>query len=150
MRRAGHVGVDTTMGSVCATALVGSLLNLDVCDVKLISVKTLSNSSIALGVLQQTQNVLNALAWPASLCGSEGLGLGGATNASSESAEGDGLLVLENVLQVLFSALQVHAANGHGGLTRVLEVDAEGNASGLGRLVLVDVASSVCNWRHSD
>ena len=64
----------------------------------------------------------------------EGLGLGGAADAPGVAAEGNALLVLEDVAEVSFSFEEVHAADGAADLEGVLVVDAEVFAAGAGCL----------------
>ena len=49
-----HVGVDTTMGTVCAAALLGCLVDLDVVDDQVGGVETL-DVRVGFGVLQETE-----------------------------------------------------------------------------------------------
>ena len=52
--RIAHVGVDTTVGTVCAAALLWCLVDLDVLDDKVGSIKTL-DIGVGFGVLEQTE-----------------------------------------------------------------------------------------------
>jgi hypothetical protein len=75
---------------------------------------------VALEVLQERQEVLDALLGPAGLSRAELLTLGGAANAGGEAAEGDRALVLKHVLKVALRLLDRHALDGLRGLVRVL------------------------------
>jgi hypothetical protein len=54
----------TTVGTVCAAALLGSLVDLDVLDDQVAGVKTLG-VGVGLGVLEECEEVLSRLDWPA-------------------------------------------------------------------------------------
>lgn len=69
------------------------------------------------------------------LSGLELLGLLGAADTSVEAAEGDALLLLNNVAEVSVSLLELHAVDGGGGLASVLEVNTEVLAARLGGLL---------------
>jgi hypothetical protein len=62
------------------------------------------------------------------------LTLGGTSGASSVSAHGDGFLVVDDVLEVGNSALQLQSVDGLGGLTGVFEADTQVRAPGTGAL----------------
>ena len=60
-----HVGVDTTVSTVCAATLLGCLVDLDVLDDKVGGVKTL-DIGIGFGVLEETEEEFGRLYWVAS------------------------------------------------------------------------------------
>mmetsp|Transcript_22790 Transcript_22790/g.49963 ORF Transcript_22790/g.49963 Transcript_22790/m.49963 type:complete len:209 (-) Transcript_22790:26-652(-) len=130
-----HVRVDATVGTVGAAALLLGLVHLDVGNGQGVDVQTL-HLGVALGVLEETQEELARLGRPAGLAVSAALvlGLRSAANATAEATEGDGALVIDNVLQVLLGDVQGHLADGHGRLTRVLEVNTEVGPPSLARL----------------
>lgn len=132
-----QVGVDATVGTVGAAALLGGLVDLDMLDDAGIKIQALS-LGIGLGVLEEGQDVLAGLDGPSPLGDGEDLvGLGAATDTAVEAAEGHGLLVLDDVSEVALGLLEGHALDGHGGLAGVLEVDAEVGALGLAGLGFV-------------
>jgi len=130
------------VGTVGATAGLGRLVDLDVddleqVDVELLVLKKISNQSqistrskrdrtnlsVGLSVLQKVEDVLDRLGGPADLTGTVvlvHLALSLATNARDEAAEGDGLLVVKDVLEVLLSIAESAALDGVRGLTSVL------------------------------
>ena len=61
------------------------------------------------------------------------LSLSGSANMTSESSVRNAVSVLENVLQVLDSSLQLETLNCSGSFVSVLEVSSEIVNSGLGR-----------------
>jgi len=81
--------------------------------------------SIALGVLQEVQQETTRLFGPARLSTRDLvlLTLRMTTSVLVEAPEGDGILVLDDVVQELLRALQGHALQGLGRLTRVLYRD---------------------------
>ena len=71
--------------------------------------------------------------------------LRGATDAAAEAAEGDGLLLLGDVVEEGNGALELPAVDGLGGFPRVLERDTEVRAAGAGRLGGRDLLGCVSN-----
>ena len=69
------------------------------------------------------------------LGGLELLSLLGAADTAVEAAEGDALLLLNNVAEVSVSLLELHAVDGSSGLAGVLEVNTEVLAARLGGLL---------------
>mmetsp|Transcript_50390 Transcript_50390/g.164208 ORF Transcript_50390/g.164208 Transcript_50390/m.164208 type:complete len:254 (+) Transcript_50390:325-1086(+) len=92
---------------------------------------------VALRILQQVQQKLARLFRPPALRGASHLGLGVAADAAVKVAEGDGLLLFQHVLEVLFRLLEGHVADGVGGDAGVLEVDAQVGPRRLARLCAV-------------
>lgn len=54
MAGVGHVWVDTTVGSVCSSALLGGLVDLDVLDDEFFGVEALG-VGVGFGVLEETE-----------------------------------------------------------------------------------------------
>lgn len=71
--------------------------------------------------------------------------LRGAADGAGVAAEGDGLLLLLDVLKEGDSALQLPAVDGLGGLAGVLEGHTEVGTAGAGRLGGSDLGGSVPN-----
>ena len=94
----------------------------------------MKNLSIAFKVLQQTNNSLNRFLGPSALGGIVDFGLGMSTNTSSKSAERDGSLMVENLLQILLSLTKAHSTQSHDGFTGVLEVNPQVRPTSLGGL----------------
>lgn len=131
--RARHVGVDTTVGTVCPSALLGGLVDLDVLDNQSTSVETLG-IGVGLSVLEEVEDVLGGLDGPAGSGDTELLALSSAAGTASVAAHGNGLLVALDVLKELNSTLEFPAVDGLGGLTGVLEGDTEVGTASAGRL----------------
>ena len=74
--------------------------------------EAVAHLSVALCVLQQVEEELAALLGPAALRRPGHLRLGVPADAAIEEAEGDGLLVRDDVLQVLLGLLQAHVLDG--------------------------------------
>lgn len=70
--RVGHVRVDTTVGTVCAAALLGGLVDLDVLDDQVGGVETLG-VGVGFGVLEEIEEELGGLDGPAGLGDTEWL-----------------------------------------------------------------------------
>lgn len=64
MARVRHVGVDTTVSAVCASALLGGLVDLDVLDDEGGGVEALG-IGVGLSVAEETEEVLGRLGGPA-------------------------------------------------------------------------------------
>lgn len=85
-----------------------SYSHLNVVDDQSVDVQTLV-VSIGLGVLQQLEEKVGGFLWPATDGSSPCLGLGSAANTAVETAEGNALLLLGDVLQEALSATEGHA-----------------------------------------
>mmetsp|Transcript_42921 Transcript_42921/g.100604 ORF Transcript_42921/g.100604 Transcript_42921/m.100604 type:complete len:222 (+) Transcript_42921:251-916(+) len=121
--RARHVRVGATVRTVRPPALLLRTIHLDVEDFEVLRVEAL-HLRIALGVLQQVQQELAALLRPAALCSVGHLRLRVPAHAPIEEAERDGLLVLNDIFQVLLRLLHLHLSDRRGSDARVLEVHA--------------------------
>ena len=84
---------------------------------------------VGFGVLEQVQDKLAGLGGPTGHGHTERLRLGSATNTAVEATERNGLLVLLNILEVSQGLGQLHARDGSGDLTGVLEVNTEVGAA---------------------
>jgi hypothetical protein len=131
--RVGHVGVDTTVGTVGASPTLGGLVDLDVLDNKGTGVETLG-VSVGLGVLEEVGEEVSGLDGPAGAADTPLLALSSTASAASVSAHGDDLGLVLDVVEELEGALKLHALDGLGGLTGVLEADTEVRAPGAGAL----------------
>jgi len=140
----GHVRVDTTVSTVSAPSLLGSLVDLDVLDDQVLSVETLG-VGVGLGVLEETDEDLSGLDGPAGLGDTESLALSSASSAASVPPHGNGFLVLQDISEVGERAVELPAVDGLGGLAGVLEGNAEVAAAGAGRLCAVNGGCSVAN-----
>lgn len=149
--RRAAVRVDTTVSTVSAAVSLRGLLHSNVADNKSLSVKTLS-LSVRLGVLKKAKKELDRLHRPATLSSLELLHLLGAANTTVEAAERNGLLVLNNVVEVSVSLLELHTIDGGGSLARVLEVNTQVSAARLGRLLrqlgIVKRVAGLLHVRH--
>mmetsp|Transcript_32591 Transcript_32591/g.81038 ORF Transcript_32591/g.81038 Transcript_32591/m.81038 type:complete len:260 (-) Transcript_32591:41-820(-) len=134
--RRAHVRVDAAVRTVGAPALLAGRVHLNVGDLELVDVEAL-DLRVALGVAEQVEQEHNALLRPARLAGRrerEVLRLRSAPDATVEVGEGDRLLVVEHVLEVLLRLLERHATDRLRGLVRVLEVHVQVRAARLARL----------------
>lgn len=131
--RVRHVGVDTTVSTVRASALLGGLVDLDVLDNEGTGVEALG-VGVGLGVLEEGEKVLSRLYGPASAGDTKLLALGSAAGTAGVAAHGDSLVVALDVLEELKSTLELPAVDGLGGLAGVLERDTEVGTAGAGRL----------------
>lgn len=132
-----QVGVRSTVGSVSSSSVLRSLVHLDVGDLQLGNVQTLS-LSVGLSVLQQVLNVVDGLGGPSGLLDTPLLTLGGSADRVVESSERNGSLVVQDIVQVFLSLLQVPSVDGLGGLSGVLERDSQVSTTSRGRLGWVD------------
>ena len=150
------------MSTVCASALLWCLVDLDVLDNEVASVEALG-IGVGLGVLEETEKELGRLNWPAGAGDTELLAygpisarrsiipiipsvsrtLGGATGSTSISSHRNGLLVLLNVLEELHGTLELPAIDSLCGLAGVLEGNTEVSTAGASRLRRVDFGGSV-------
>ena len=128
----GEVGADATVGTVGSSAAGDGALDDDVVDHARVDVE-LGSLSVGLQVAQELAHGLDGLLGPPTLCVLEFLGLAGAADATAVSAEGDHLLVLEDVIHVQDGPLQLHALGGAGHLISVLVVGTQVRNSALSR-----------------
>jgi len=70
--RQAHVRVDATVSAVCAAALLGRLVHLDVLDEQVRGVEALG-VGVGFGVAEEVEDVLGGLFGPAGAVGAEGL-----------------------------------------------------------------------------
>jgi len=145
----GHVRVDATVGTVCAAALLGGLVDLDVLDDQVGGVKTLG-VGVGLGVLEEREDELGRLDGPAGLGDTELLALGGAASAPGITSHGDGLGVVLDVLEVLEGTGDLPAVDGLSGLAGVLERDTEVGTASAGALGVLDFGSGVTDLSEGD
>lgn len=136
------VGVDSTVGSVGSSSLLGGLVDLDVRDDKSLLVKTLG-LGVGLGVLEQVLDKLDGLDGPSGLGDTKLLTLAGSANGAGVLSEGNGSLVVGDLVQVGQGLLQVPASDGSGNLVGVLERGSQVGASGRGGLGGVDGLNGV-------
>lgn len=134
VRRAVPVGVNATVRPVGAAVGLGGLVHHDVADDNRLGVKALG-VRVRLGVLQQSAEELDRLHGPATLRGLELLRLGVAADTTVVTAEGNDLLLLEDVLEVSVRLLERPAVDGSGSLTGVLVVNTEVVTARAGRLL---------------
>lgn len=147
----------TTVGTVCAAALLWGLVDLNVLDDQVAGVETLG-VGVGLSVLEQAQEELGGLDWPAGLGDTELLAcvlfsvyvvspyasshmaphlsamglvhtLGSTASAPGISSHWDSLALVLDVLEVFAGAAELPAVDGLGGLARVLEGNPEVGAA---------------------
>lgn len=121
----------TSVSAVCSSALLGSLVDLDVLHDQVACIKTLG-ICVCLCVLEETEKEFGRLDWPSRAGHTELLAcnipsisasasapldreyhrtLCSTSSSSSVSSHGDGLLVLLDILQELDGALQLPAVD---------------------------------------
>jgi hypothetical protein len=170
------VGTYATVGTVCAAALLGGLVDLDVLDDQVGGVKTLG-VGVGLGVLEEREDELGRLDGPAGLGDTELLAfgmyqyvcslfpggcsipicilaagrltLGGAASAPGITSHGDGLGVVLDVLEVLEGTGDLPAVDGLSGLAGVLERDTEVGTASAGALGVLDFGSGVTDLEEN-
>merc|ERR1719277_826023 len=147
-----HVRPNATMGPVCASAALASLVHLDVVDVQGVRVQALE-LGVRLCVPQDVQQGLARLLGPAALCALELLRLGRPADAPGVLLEWDAPPLLDDVLEVLLRIPQGHPLDRHRGLISVLVMHTEVNAlclAGLGGVEgLAAVLAHGASWSNS-
>jgi len=140
------------VGTVCSATLLGGLVDLDVLDDKVAGIETLG-IRVCLSVLEKTEQKLSGLYWPSSAGNTELLALRSATSSSSVSSHWDGLLVLLDVLEELYSALQFPSVDSLCCLSGVLEGDTQVRSTRTSGLRWVYLSGGVTDhldgWRWS-
>lgn len=126
----GHEGVDPSMRAISSAASTARLVDLDVRDDEVVGVEPL-RLRVGLRVLQQAQQELAALLRPAPDWRGHVLALRMPLDAQLETHEGDDLLLLDDVVQVLLRAGQLHVLDRSSRLPRVLETHAQIAAASL-------------------
>ncbi|GMR53624.1 hypothetical protein PMAYCL1PPCAC_23819, partial [Pristionchus mayeri] len=142
-----HIGVDTSVSTVRASAHLCSTLHLDVVNDQMIDIESLI-FGVALSVSEQLKNIIAGLHRPPSLSGLECLALSLSANSTLEFAERDDLFLLHHIGEVTLSALERHSSDGRSNLTGVLEVNTEIRPLGLARLRAILGLSGVMNLGH--
>jgi len=140
----GHVWVDTSVGTVCASSLLWCLVDLDVGDNKVGGVETL-DVGVGNSVLEETEKELGGLLWPATLGGTELLSLGSSSGGSGEAAEWDTLLVGLHVLEEGDGTGDLETLDGLGGFPGVLVGNTKVRTAGLSGLLSVEGGSGVAD-----
>ena len=119
------------MSTVGAASHDGSLVDRNVVDHQILHIESLG-LSVSLEVGQEHQEELASSLGPsADIAGSlDHMALSVTTNGSVVSAEGNGVLVGNNVVEVLLSLHQGHSLNGSTDLVSVLEVNGQVRTTG--------------------
>jgi hypothetical protein len=117
------------MGTVCPSALLRSLVDLNVGDDKVRIIEALG-VGVGLCVAEKTKEELGRLLGPTSAGNPELFSLGASSSRSSISPHRNSLPVTLNVLQVSNSPRKLHAVDGLGGLASVLEGNTEERPAG--------------------
>merc|ERR1712060_681554 len=111
------------MSTVGASSSLGGLVDLNVDELEVVHIKVLV-LGVGRGVLEHGEEDLARLGGPAGLTGTvvlELLTLRVTANVASKAAEGNSLLVLDDVVQVRLGVGDGAALKSHGSLTGVLE-----------------------------
>lgn len=112
------------MGAVGSAAAAARLVDLDMGDIEFLGLEALS-LGVRLGVLEEAEDELTTLLGPAADGRRHILTLRVALDAQLEADEGDDLLLLNDVVQVLLGARESHMLDGGACLARIFEADAE-------------------------
>ena len=107
------------------------LIQLDMGDDYLLHVELLC-LGVVLQVIKESQEILDGLLWPSSLGPLELGGLAGSSDASVEPHEGNALLVLQDLTEVLSDLIDGLSLHHLGCLVGVLEAAGNLRAGGLG------------------
>lgn len=124
MARHAHERINPPMRAESTTTPAHRLVHLHVRNNQVVRVDPLQ-LRVALAVLQQPQQKLGGLLRPAADGHLPVVALRLPLDADLEAAEGDDLLLLDDVLEELLRARQLHPLDGRAGLVCVLEVDAQ-------------------------
>jgi len=138
----GHVWVDTTVSTVCASSLLWCLVDLDVGNNKVGGIETL-NIGVGYGILEETEQELGGLLWPTSLGGTELLSLGSSSCGTGETAKWDTLLVGLYVLEEGDGTGDLETLDSLGGFPGVLVGNTKVRTAGLCGLLRVKGSSGV-------
>lgn len=149
-----HVGSNATVCAEGTAAHLDGLVDLHVTNVQVLNVEVLG-LGVGLKVGEEVEHELDRLHGPADLItgGVDDLGLGVATATSAVDLEGDGALLVEDLLEVGGGSLNLHAANKATHVDHLLEVGAELRGAGLagggrvGRLRRVGAAAAHFGYR---
>jgi len=120
--RVRHVGVDTTVGTVCASSLLWCLVDLDVLDDEVGGVEALG-VGVGFGVFEEPEEEFSRLNGPTGTGDAHLLALCASTSSSSVASHWDRLLVLLDVSEEVQGALELHAIDGLGCFAGVFERD---------------------------
>ena len=122
---------NTTVSTVGAASHDGGLVDSNVVDHQILHVESLS-LSVSLKVVQEHQEELASSLRPsADISGSlDHMALSVTANGSIVSTEGNGVLVGNNVVEVLLSLHQGHSLDGSTDLVSVLEVNGQVRTTG--------------------
>ena len=117
---------NTTVSTVGAASHDGGLVDGDVVDHEILHVHSLG-LSVSLEVVEEHQEELASSLGPSTdVSGSlDHMALSMTTDGAVVSAEGDGVLVSNNVVEVLLSLHQGHSLDGSADLVSVLEVNGQ-------------------------
>ena len=119
------------MSTVSTTSHNRSVVDLDVGNLKILDIKTLG-FTVSLQVVYEDEEELASSFRPSALVtrSLDKMTLGMTTNTTVVAGEGDGLLVGNNVVEILLSLDQRHMSDGTTDFASILEVDSEvGTAS---------------------
>jgi len=140
VRRRRHVWVNATVSTICPSSHLGGLLDLDVRNIEFADIQLL-DLSICFRILKQAQHVFNALLGPTCLGHTSllvvGIGLRSATNTPTKSSEGNGSLMLQDVIQIFDRDIVLKSTKGEGGFSGVLEMNTNVRSSRLGRFIRI-------------
>ena len=125
--------IDSTVGTVCTSVHLRGLVGVGVGDGTLLNVQTLGRG-IGLDVGKESDENLGGLLRPGNLVASylQLLGLCVTADGASVLGEGDGLLVLEDVLKVCLCLQDSATLDSLADLTAVLVVNTDVISTGLG------------------
>ena len=127
------------MSTVGAASHHGGVIDLDMRDLEILHVKTLG-FTVSLEVVEEDKEELASSFGPSALItrSLDKMTLGMTTNTTVVTSKGDGLLVGNNVVKILFSLDQRHVSNGTTHFTSVLEVDCEVGTTSLTTYAIIN------------
>jgi len=125
-----HVRADSSVSSVSSAAKARSTVDLDVVDEESLRVKALS-ISVGFSVLKEIQDKADGFLRIATLNGFVKLGFGAAADTTSVDAEGDDILLNEDIVQVDLGTFEGHSLDGAGSLGSVLVMNTKVRSGGL-------------------
>lgn len=127
------------MSTVGTTSHDGSVVHLNMGDLEVLSVKTLS-FTVSLQVGEENEEELASSLRPSALVtrSLHHVSLGMTTNTTIVTSESNSLLVSDNVVEITLSLDEGHTTNGTADFTSVLEVNGEVGTASLTTYMIIN------------
>lgn len=127
------------MSTVGTTSHDGSVVDLNMGDLEVLSVKTLS-FTVSLQVGEENEEELASSLRPSALVtrSLHHVSLGMTTNTTIVTSESNSLLVSDNVIEITLSLDEGHTTNGTAHFTSVLEVNGEVGTASLTTYMIIN------------